>query len=295
VVAQGRHRRTLAFDIETTGLKPKNCQVTVICTEDFFTGDRRAYEFAKCDAEDGNDKAKKRQKLIDDLIKQFDAATSLCAFNGVRFDLPFMRTALDIEDETVARWVLKTSDILEQSRLLYRTTFSLNLLCQANMMAQKTGDGLHAIEMARKRDFDGLREYCADDVRILCDMYRKQYILLPKLNQTQDLAEWAHPDLYQAMDDKDTEIETGGTEEFMSDQRDTVQDRDGKPASDPLALINDLLIEVDGSLEPSGKDLAALGEVAISPNILKNLRLKIIRLKTSYLSQQAQHGLSLRP
>ena len=37
----------LAFDIETTGLDPKNSVVTVVCTECFFTGECIAYEFER--------------------------------------------------------------------------------------------------------------------------------------------------------------------------------------------------------------------------------------------------------
>jgi hypothetical protein len=37
----------LAFDIETTGLDRERCQVTVVCTEDFHTGEKHAYEFGR--------------------------------------------------------------------------------------------------------------------------------------------------------------------------------------------------------------------------------------------------------
>jgi len=40
-------REMLVFDIETTGLDPEHSVVTVVCTEDFETGERRAYEFAR--------------------------------------------------------------------------------------------------------------------------------------------------------------------------------------------------------------------------------------------------------
>ena len=37
----------LAFDIETTGLDGSKHDVTVVCTEDYHTGKRVAYEFDK--------------------------------------------------------------------------------------------------------------------------------------------------------------------------------------------------------------------------------------------------------
>ena len=40
-------RAVLAFDIETTGLHPAHSVVTVVCTQDYHTGERRAYEFGR--------------------------------------------------------------------------------------------------------------------------------------------------------------------------------------------------------------------------------------------------------
>lgn len=37
----------LAFDIETMGLKAGRDDITIVCTEDFFTGQKIAYEFRK--------------------------------------------------------------------------------------------------------------------------------------------------------------------------------------------------------------------------------------------------------
>ena len=119
----------LAFDIETTGLDPATHLVTVVCTEDLMTGERRAYEFARVRAtEPENEKL-----LRKDLVDAFDSASSLCAFNGVRFDIPFLYTSFKLDEQTCAGWLLKTSDILEAARLgIFGAahTIALNLLCQ---------------------------------------------------------------------------------------------------------------------------------------------------------------------
>ena len=251
----------LAFDIETTGLNPRQSTVTVVCAESFATGQRKAYEFARLRQQIKDSKlsagegAAKIQELVDELVADFDAAESLCAFNGVRFDLPFLRTSLGIADMTVARWVLKTTDILEQSRLHYRTTFSLNLLCEANGIAQKTGDGLHAIKMAADGDFDGLRDYCEDDVHILCNLYKKRHITLPKLGQDQDLAMWAHPALYpdSVTPDATEQHDKSGGEECPVGGACTA-------GSTVRELIDDLFVHVSGVIEPSGLDLLQAGE-----------------------------------
>jgi hypothetical protein len=182
----------LAFDIETTGLDPAKCVVTVVCTEDYLTGEQRAYEFARVRDETPEDVA----ELCEAMARQLDAATSLCAFNGVRFDIPFLEQALGIPPSRALAWTLKTSDILEQSRLLHSCTFSLNMLCAANGVQVKSSSGLQAVHMAQRREWQRLREYCADDVRILCDLYRKRTLVNPRTQATLNLADMAHPALY---------------------------------------------------------------------------------------------------
>ena len=176
----------LAFDIETMGLDARRHAVTVVCTEDFHSGKKKSYEFARLRAEhnealefarktmldedeaDAADVQAQYDSLVLELVQDFEEATSLCAFNGVRFDLPFLMHAFGIDTATVTRWVLKTSDILECSRLVHGNTFSLNLLCQTNGLEMKISTGLAAVQMAIDGEWKRLDAYCADDVSILC-------------------------------------------------------------------------------------------------------------------------------
>lgn len=180
----------LAFDIETTGLSPNECSITIVCTQDFFTNEKRSYEFARVRAEGGD-----VDKLAAELKADFDAATSLCAFNGVRFDLPFMKQ-IGIERATIAEWILKTSDILEQCRLRGMPTFGLNMLCEHNKVQMKCSNGKAAIGMAERHEWSNLEVYCADDVRILCDLYRVRFLKHPRSGVLLDLKEFAHPNVY---------------------------------------------------------------------------------------------------
>ena len=181
----------LCFDIETTGLDPRTSSITVVCTEDFATGKQTTYEFARCTQDHGNHVALRLA-----LIKAFNEARSLCAFNGVRFDIPFLAVALQLDDETQTAWMCKTSDILEQSRLRFNKTFSLNMLCEHNGIAVKSADGKQAIRMAAEGRFDDLRLYCAQDVSILCDLYRKQNLIHPRTQERFDLEAWTRTGLY---------------------------------------------------------------------------------------------------
>jgi hypothetical protein len=186
----------LAFDIETTGLDPASSVVTVVCTQDFHTGERRAYEFGRVRAREPQNVG----LLERELVEAFDAADSLCAFNGVRFDIPFLHAALRLSQETTAAWLLKTTDILEAARLgLFGPahTFSLNLLCQHNQVPVKSGSGLQAIQFAHAGQWDALLSYCADDVRILCDLYRRRLLNNPRFHRVIDLRAIAHASTYE--------------------------------------------------------------------------------------------------
>ena len=180
--------KMLAFDIETTGLDPKDSIVTVVCTEDVWSGEKKAYEFARY-AED-------KESILQELIRDFETCDALAAFNGVRFDIPFLQGAFKLDSDMVLRWILKTSDILEQCRLRYQQTFKLDLLCMHNNMQGKSADGLAAIQMAKTKQFDELRDYCADDVSLLCKLYQKRHVLNPRDNFEMDLANFSHSNLY---------------------------------------------------------------------------------------------------
>ena len=182
----------LTFDIETFGLHLKQSKISVICTECIFTGKQRTFEFARHDAEVGGI----CPLMVAELIETLDEAVSLSAFNGVRFDLPFMQTALGLSEATVRPWVLKTTDILE----VHNHTFKLDLLCEKNGLPMKSGTGLFAITLTREARWQELNSYCADDVSILCNLHRKRHLLNPRTQQNMDLAAWSHPLLYDTLD-----------------------------------------------------------------------------------------------
>ena len=210
----------LAFDIETTGLDGNKNDVTVVCTEDYHTGKRVAYEFDKIRKLEPH----KLAQLRIDMVSAFNEATSLCAFNGIRFDIPFLRKSLSLDHETTNAWILKTSDILEACRLGQfgpKHTFGLNLLCEHNSIKMKTSSGKEAIVMAHQRRWDHLRLYCIEDVRILCDLYRRKTLKNPRGHGTIDLTRIAHPDVYmKPMDIVMTDTSHKGSNDDDADEVD---------------------------------------------------------------------------
>lgn len=174
----------LFFDIETTGLDGSRDEVTMICTQDYATGERKSYNFGVLSSEDEPSDA-----LVEALLRDFDAADCLCAFNGIRFDLPFLQQALDLPPDVVTRWVLKTVDPLEFLRLSGHKTSSLDKICTHNQIVSKSSTGVRAIEMARDGLWDELEQYCQQDVSILCVLVKMRTFQHPAQDSLIDLVE----------------------------------------------------------------------------------------------------------
>ena len=141
--------RMLAFDIETTGLDAERDDVTCVCAYDGTN--QFSFVFGQCKEDPG------------DFMALLDEAPRLCAFNGVRFDLPFLAKRWGVPDERVGGWVRKLFDPFEACRLGLGRTFSLDRLLHANGLQGKTGSGLQAVEMARDGRWDELEMYCMHD------------------------------------------------------------------------------------------------------------------------------------
>ena len=163
----------LAFDIETTGLNPATHVVTAACV--FGEGAEETFLFK---GESEADDARSRERFL----ALLDAAPRLCAFNGIRFDIPFLHTAWGVPAERVEGWVLKTFDVYEACKLGLNATFSLNRLLSANGLESKSGSGLHAITLAHSRQWDALGAYCMQDTRLTYLATLQDSIALPVLS-----------------------------------------------------------------------------------------------------------------
>jgi hypothetical protein len=165
----------IAFDIETTGLDPRGHAVTAACV--FGDGAEETFLFK---GEDDTEDAAARERFLAVL----DAAPRLCAFNGIRFDIPFLHTSWGLSTERVEAWVLKTFDVYEACKLGLNTTFSLDKLLFANGMEGKSGSGLHAITLAKTKQWEALGAYCMQDTRLTYLVTRQDNIALPLLGQS---------------------------------------------------------------------------------------------------------------
>ena len=132
--------------------------------------------------------------------------------------------------------------------------------------------------MAESGDFDGLKDYCEDDVTILNNLYRQRHITLPKLNQVQDLSEWAHVDMYEPVPapvPKPSEAklpESPPTEDFLKEQ----------VASGPNAgILLDNLLELLGAMSQNNwKTLLPISQHKAKENIkIITQKVKLIKIR----------------
>ena len=150
---------TLAFDIETTGLRAPKDRVTVACVYGRLHGvpwsqSYRFYDPMTFESE--------KTRFIGDLCM----AGGLCAFNGIRFDIPFLEKAWGLRSDLVGALLLKTYDIFELSKTILGKTFSLSKLLDHNNLENKSGTGLHAVTLAQEGRWDELCDYCMQDTRM---------------------------------------------------------------------------------------------------------------------------------
>lgn len=146
-------RSVLAFDIETTGLDAATCDVTCACAYDPERGIERSFVFSQGGSPE-------------EFMALLDEAPLLCAFNGVRFDIPFVAAKWGVTSERTGRWVRKLLDPFEACKLALGWTFSLNRLLSVNGLEGKTGSGLDAVNMARDGRWGELAEYCMHDTTV---------------------------------------------------------------------------------------------------------------------------------
>lgn len=190
----------LSVDIETEGLNKYVDRITVACVYDpelcicrsfnFITGvsnnhsiqDGRVIDQQNptpqelCSQEDFHE----NPAMIKDFLSELDRADSICTFNGIRFDLPFIIHRFGVPESRYREWFVKTIDYFEVCKLVFSSTCSLDRLLSANGTVQtKTASGLQAIEWAREGRWIDLVEYCMMDAILAYNVSVKHIVKLP--------------------------------------------------------------------------------------------------------------------
>jgi hypothetical protein len=184
-------RSMVAFDIETEGFDPLKERITAaavyngngLCKEFVFKGEDQATDLI----------------LRDEFLSILDAAPRLCAFNGVRFDIPYIIKNWRLDPAKAHDWVRKTVDVFEACKLGLQQTFKLSQLLAINGMESKTGSGAEAVVLARNKEWDKLGAYCLQDTRLTYLVTAQMNVGLPLHTPSrQRLAlDRAHPSVFR--------------------------------------------------------------------------------------------------
>lgn len=164
-------RSMVAFDIETHGLKPIEKPITAAAVYN-GCGLSRVFVFKGEDEEAD-------MLLREEFLGILDAAPRLCAFNGIRFDIPYIIKDWGLDPARARAWVLKTVDVFEACKLGLRQTFKLSQLLAVNSLESKTGSGAEAVVLAREKKWEQLGAYCLQDTRLTYLVTAQVCIMLP--------------------------------------------------------------------------------------------------------------------
>ncbi len=167
----------LAFDLETTGLDARGDLITCAAVYDPDNNTEGVFVFARLD-ETGE--LVPSLERAEEFMALLDGADRLCAFNGARFDLPFIQHQLGASAGRVRAWRLKLHDVFEACKLALGITFPLRALLDSNGLPGKTGSGAEAVQLARQGDWQSLGEYCLNDTRVTHRVSSLDCICLPK-------------------------------------------------------------------------------------------------------------------
>jgi len=106
-------------------------------------------------------------------------APSICGYNCIQFDIPFLCHQFDIPIERSVEWVRKCIDpfpFLSDTLGVYS---KLSQLLYLNGMDSKSASGKDAVDMAYAHQWEKLEEYCAKDAKLTWELVKLPKIKIP--------------------------------------------------------------------------------------------------------------------
>jgi hypothetical protein len=179
----------LAFDIETTGLDPTHSVVTVVCTEDFHTGERRAYEFGRVRAGEPQNEARLREELI------YRPSGLRCRGVPLRLQRRALRHPLPAQGPPAPAGDHGRLALQDHRHprggpprpLRPDTHLRPEPALPAQPGARQVRQRAPGHQVRAGAPVGRAPAYCADDVRILCDLYRRRLLNNPRFHRVIDL------------------------------------------------------------------------------------------------------------
>lgn len=179
--------RKLVFDIETSNVfqdvgsnNPADLDISIVGVYDYDADQYTAFtqeEFVK-------------------LWPLIERADMFITFNGDHFDIPLLNKYYPGDLLKV-----KSLDLLKEMHKSAGRRMKLDQIAEGTLGVNKSGHGLDAIKWWRAGEFEKVKKYCLDDVRITKDLY--EYALKegklffkegPNLNEVKlDTKDWEIP------------------------------------------------------------------------------------------------------
>lgn len=146
----------IVIDIETqylfqeVGYDYKKLKVSVVGTYDYGTHEYKAYF----------------ENELPSLFTKLEHASHIIGFNINKFDLPVL-SPYYLGNTTQ----FSTLDLLEEVEKVLGFRVALDDLARATLNIKKSGHGFLAIDYFKKKEWEKLKNYCLDDVKITKQLY----------------------------------------------------------------------------------------------------------------------------
>jgi DNA polymerase elongation subunit (family B) len=162
-------RRTLSFDIETTGLKPWKHRITAIGTEDIQTRRTKTYF-------DENEKELITEFLQDFKEREYNAKLGY----NIDFDTRFIMARATIHNIQLHGFLetqrIDVMSIMQNTGHRYSTNSQPGKLedwAEAVLNEEKLDNGSNAPEMFHNKQYEQLKKYAQHDAQITAELWRR--------------------------------------------------------------------------------------------------------------------------
>jgi 3'-5' exonuclease len=178
--AATQYRRIVVLDIETVTLDPLNAKGAldaltgrIVCAGLLFDDGKTRVEQVILEENES--------ELLTKLWNSLKPTDAIVGHNVLEFDVPFIKQRSWIQNIRPARPIdlrkYYTADIIDTMQLWtnwgFKKGVSLDNLGQALGVGQKTGHGTDVAHWWAARDFESIKMYCMEDVRLTHRVYQR--------------------------------------------------------------------------------------------------------------------------
>jgi 3'-5' exonuclease len=178
--AATQFRRVVVLDIETVTLDPLNAKGAldaltgrIVCAGLLFDDGKSQVEQVILEEDES--------VLLTKLWNSLKPTDAIVGHNVLEFDVPFIKQRSWIQNIRPARPIdlrkYYTADVIDTMQLWtnwgFKKGVSLDNLAQALGVGQKTGHGTDVAHWWTARDFESIKMYCMEDVRLTHRVYQR--------------------------------------------------------------------------------------------------------------------------